>query len=169
MPVPWKCAAGLFLFGAVSLNQTSLQVTLRVEVRPESRLDTSHTTLRFAVPATGPREIRSTAVTLDALARPAQGQRVRLLAHSDAELQSQSASAPLSTVHWGGAKIDSRAGGNDAQCTSGQLQSHVNQDLVTDWTRGGSVSCTVTFIMSAPPDASPGIYTAPISFDLRLE
>ncbi|HZU26919.1 MAG TPA: hypothetical protein VFA04_15445 [Bryobacteraceae bacterium] len=169
MPVPWKRVIVLVLFGAVSLNQTSLDVTLTVEVRPESRLDVSQTTLRFVVPARGPREVRSAPLTLAAAARPGYGQQVRLIAHTVSDLEGAAGRASLSTVHWRGAKTSSRAGGDDAQCTTGQLRSHSGQDLVRNWTRGGTLSCTVTFILAAPPNLRPGTYSAPITFDLRLE
>jgi hypothetical protein len=169
MSESWKQVVALFLFGAVSLNQTSLDVTLKVEVRPESRLDVSRAVLRFTLPVHGPREVRSAAITLAAAARPAQGQHVRLFAYGDSELDGAAGRAPLSTVSWSGTKTSSRAGGNDAQCTSGRLRSHSSQDLVANWTRGGSLSCTVTFIMAAPPSVRAGTYTAPITFDLRLE
>lgn len=136
--------------------QSSQNVTLHFEVLPEVRLNISTVTLHFKIPSDADAEIPSQTVDLVALARPARGQFVHLFLRSASELR------------WSATKTASRAGGNEATCTSGSVVRSEPADLVSNWVRGGAVTCAVTFSPADPSKYPPGVHNATLNFDISL-
>lgn len=141
---------------------------LSVAIQPELRLNLSTVNVQVVIPDGPVEELQVPPISVIALARPGHGQRIRLTARAEGQLHNAASIIPVTRLRWITEKTSSYAGGAEARCTSGQMQS-ATADMVEGWLRPGSVACAIALFFTVPPGAAPGIYAMTVSFDLRLE
>ena len=142
------------------LAQRSETATLVLTVPPESRLTPAQVTLNFVVSADGSSDVTSQTQTVVAWVRALPGQPIRVTAGA-------SGTVPLSALQWSGSAAGATGGGQQATCANGSFAGGATQDLVSSWTRSGTISCAISFSLAAPRSLPPGDYTAVIRLAIR--
>jgi hypothetical protein len=152
-------AVALSLTASVLAQRTGT-TTLALRVDPEARLNPSQIAMNFRVSAGGANDITTQTQTIEARVRALPGQPIRLTATA-------SGTIPLSALRWSGSPAGAAGGGEQAACSSGTFETAATQDLVTGWSRSGTLTCTVTFSLADPASLPPGNYTGNIALAIR--
>jgi hypothetical protein len=167
MPLKTTALAVLMLACLVSPGgaQHSGTTALVVQVNPEARLDPQQVALNFRVSADGASDATTQTTSVAASVRALPGQRIRVTARL-VSLDGPDGPVPVTQVGWAGSTTRATAGGQAATCSSGTFQPGVTHDLVLGWQRSGILACAVNFVLAAPRNLSPGLYSGTVNLAL---
>jgi hypothetical protein len=168
---------GALLFGILAIanltprlkaQQRDGNTALAVSVGPEARLSQPQVAIRFVVSADGSGDVVTQSAVVGASVRSLPEQQIRLTARTGA-VQGPGGPVRGAAIRWSGALARATGGGQSAACASGSLVSEARQDLVSGWSRSGTLSCTLNFELVNPRDLQPGVYTAVVDLEVRAE
>ena len=174
-PKALQCGALLFSILAIAdftprlkAQQRAGGTALAVSVGPEARLSQPQVVIRFVVSADGAGDVVTQSAVVGAWVRSLPEQQIRLTARTG-EVQGPGGPVRGTAIRWSGTLAGATGGGQSAACASGSLVSEARQDLVSGWSRSGTLSCSLNFELVNPRDLQPGVYTAIVDLDLRAE
>lgn len=158
----------LLSLAAALFAQRSGTTALVVNIAPEAHLNPAQVALQFRISADGSSDIGSQSQEIAAWVRALPGRPIRLTA-SIAGFTGPSGTVPISALGWSGEPTRATAGGQAAACTSGSFGGGAPQDLVSGWTRSGTLACRVAFSLADPRSLTPGLYSGVVNLTLRAE
>lgn len=145
--------------------QRSGTTIMALQVEPEARLEPQQVALHFRVSADGASDVTSQNANVTAWVRALPGQQIRVTARM-ASLNGPDGALPVTGIRWAGSTTHATAGGQAANCSSGNFGVATLADLVLGWDRSGTLTCAVSFELVSPRNLVPGLYAGIV--DLAL-
>jgi hypothetical protein len=142
-------------------QQRVATTNLSVRVEPEQHLMPGRVDLSFRVSGDGRSDVLTQSQPVAAWVRALPGQHIRVIAAA-------SGVPDQAELRWTASATRAASGAESARCTNGVFQGSTN-DLVSNWSRSGILTCAVTFELANARALAPGIYPISVSLTLRAE